>query len=732
MVVVHRKGVKAIILNDTWFAENVGTYSTQNFNSGFMDNASQALNAFNTGFYTYGNSTDASVTCILDGSPTGLATQIQRYGQVIGCVVAENIELARYVSEQLSENLLHIAVDENLVLVDTYDPSSGAPIFDPSSKLSDNNTMSRINNQAFGWGGGRLAGPTRNNVDGSYNKLVSGGIIDASSVNLPQPGYYTLDSDGLNRVYPNYENEAKGAYYATGNLIDTLGNGINPDVWVDPGFAATYGGLNGFTAFGFFLPSNNYMDTSYNNDTWVDDASYGNYSGSFITDSQAAYPMEPNSFTIEYVPGNTLNVHMGSQDTMGITMLRAAFNTLFPQYKSYIYDSSGSFIGNSTLDKYTTIQYSTGGSFGSKFFQKYYAKLEVCILSSMVLRKPIKYMEHWKFSEYNWSGRYNSIERTSMSVDRVNKKIDSLVVDHYKVAPKNSPLIGIGNGQSLESSIKCYYIQNLAMRSTFIQQNLPEQFATRGFEQAEGCALGQMNMSKAAALLDIPHYLLTLNQMTYVENRYNADLSYGSANPTNLRTPMNSALLQDANTLLESTTKEQLIAILKNLKLSDSTLDLSGVINDASGNVPRENIIQAFGQYYDNNVGHFNNTNKFKKRGMSIVPHAYTISQGFNNNFQCKLSINYYDDKIMLDLPVIDHGTGSYDKGVQILADTLKISPDIITYVSSSSQTAAGLSHPGSNGTVSVARAVINGSKNLLQEMLSRYPVNANYFDDAS
>ena len=759
-------GIKAIIVNDSWFLENIGTYDTDFINYAFCDYSSQGINVFNAAFYNTSKTTGFVCPVTPDGLTSGLGKKIVKYGQVIGGVVAESIELARYVSEILSKELQHNEASPSDISNDSLEllefDNSGASL--KLGSLSDHNTMSRITTQSFGASVAKMCGPTKFIDDSCFNTLFNDGVIQGLQPIPQAPGFY-IGYDGISRIMPNYKNESKGQYFATGEYKDTLGNGTNINNW-NPGTNNIYlnnGALTGFNTPDFGISqngqvvfpdtNNSYMDNSYNNNNFLNDPLFGDYGGTFSSVSQASIPLEPVSFTVDYDAGNVMNIRNGFQDYVAIAN-REVFKKLHPAYRSLFYDASGQLEATNTHDKFHFKAYASGGSFGSKFIAKVANRTEIAMIATMFLRKPIKYIEYWKFGEQSWMGRYNSIERSTMKVDRNKNIIKSMARDVYHIVDKNSVAAGVGLCAAIEAGVKLNFIQNYATRGTLVHQHIGQQFPQRGFEQVEGVFLHHMNMSKASALLDIPHYELVLKHLTYVGNRYNVYTKFPDTSPkipgqpavsipndnpdiSNLdireaiginNSPINSGLLNDANTCKEFTIKEMLIGILKNLEKHTSA-DLS--LNDlSSAIVSKDSIIGSFNNYYKEEVQKFNNANKFKKRGMAIVPSKYGVVGGFNISTQCRLSLNYNDNKVRLNFGVIDHGTGSYCKGIQVAAEVLKIDTDLITYISEGDW--GGMNHIGSTSNVGIARAVTSGSKKLLQEMLKKYPINRSYQGDIS
>lgn len=81
----------------------------------------------------------------------------------------------------------------------------------------------------------------------------------------------------------------------------------------------------------------------------------------------------------------------------------------------------------------------------------------------------------------------------------------------------------------------------------------------------------------------------------------------------------------------------------------------------------------------------FNKVNKWKKRGLAIIPTKFPISftQKFMNQAAALVHV-YTDGSVLVNHNGIEMGQGLHTKIVQIAADTLKISPSLI-YVSETS-----------------------------------------------
>ena len=807
-------GVEMIIVNDEWFNTHLGdsaTIGTINNNITYDHGVAGAVNAFNNNLYAFGTKTQFSAGFIPDSAyQTPFEKKITYYGQIIGGVIAENHELARYVARELTNNLDHIEDTPLLEWFDSYaDSSYGTPIFDQyQSQINDENTLSRTYAHTFGSSFGRTAGLMLDISDNSNAPTLAGtgnvylGSLPAA-VGTPTTatvatanmrGFYKKTStDGTHAVVSNAENEAKGPFFATninegsyvmgqlplaggyfsggaaGPLTETLGNGLGGFLGGANGTAqklAAFGrstetrgttpgaGLQGammnfhgvVPAFpaesieNFVSTSNNWMRTNDNHKKWETDASLSDYQGTCYNDAaQSHYPTEGTSMTLRYENDNTIVIHGGWGDALSVGQYLNMSQQLKPQMGLHSYDNDGNFVGSDKADVIKFNPQAMGGHFGAKFLWTTGSPLAFCILALQYLRRPIKYIDHWSTGDNHIVGRYNMLHKNNISVNSSTNKITTNISDTYMNLDKNSILAGIATMTSTHY-LHLANVVDQASRATMLQSNIGKQVAVRGFGQVECQAMWAVTMSKASALLKQPHHVVTLNNTLYEADR--TLVGPGTSARTSILHGLfaNNAQYNSYQygplDPREMVFKEEYIAILKNLQktpypedVSSATYYTNDVVNDASNSVQLTNIVSAFDKYYKDNVTEFNSKpeNKFKKRGMGLHPSVYQIYAPFNSNCKVGVSINSQSLAVDYSVPIIDTGTGSYLKGIQVLADVLKLDSKAINYNTSSDIANHGFLHSGSTGAVQNIRATLNAGIKTLHEILDRFPINQYY-----
>ena len=704
----NTKGVICVLVNDNWFTETFGSYTkSDNPNPtrllGFSDNGIEIINTFNNFqplFNSWGPRTNFTDIAPVNSSKGLFDNKILKYSDLIGCVLTDNIELSREMARKLSEHLIHIPETPDLELVN----ENGE--FKPNDILNDSNTLNRSNTSKFTKQYGRYTGISKDTPNNeNYSKYIN---TERGDVWLGDkfPNTYTVgDTNGSTALVPNSENDKKCPFWASGEFVDTLGGGYNS------------GNGTGQTVSG---EANGWMTENYDN--WY--KTEADYSGTLKSNSQHVTPMEGVSFTLMYTSGTELKLYIGSQDTVVFSGVCEVLKNLDPKYSVKMFDSNGDYV-NSDKEGFLLdwSQMSSGGSFGYKYWYSVGIRLEAAILTVLLTEEPVKYMEFWENGEGFFLGRYIMNNLSVMSVDKTTNKITHLANDTYTVQNINSFLGGIAATTISDGLTLWNKIDNYASRNTLVQSNIGETQAQRGFGQTEGCALLHSIYSKGSALLEIPHWKLILNHVTQVEDRLAP--GYPPTDSGNLFTS-NPGFPNTVANLTENVWKDLQVSILKNLQ--NKRYPDNGTTNYTDSISDLESIKTAFGKYYTDHVEDYNTVNKFKKRGMSLVPFAYKIMNPFNSNFSVKLHIDLNSFKVNYDCLVVDHGTGSFLKGVSALADCLKLDPSVIHYISTNSSAGSGsLGHAGSVTTVQNTRAAMNGGAKLLEAMLSRYPVHYYY-----
>ena len=706
------ENVECLLVNDIWFTENIGNLGKDGkeprVQQGFGDHVSQAANNFNNFqplFNSWGSSTYFTDTITSKSGRSIFSTNIRENGDLIGCILTNSVELSRELAKTLSEQLIHISEEPALKLVDEVGQ------FKPNDVLNDSNTLNREYSSIFTKQFGRYTGITKdtpNNPD--YEKYLSPG--DEWLGETYKHTYKMNETNGATDLVPNSENDKKCPFWASGDFVDTLGGGYNSGTGTGQPITGE---------------ANKWMDSNY--DKWYNTTC--DYSGTVKSNSQYVAPMEGISFTVFVKSTNVIKLYIGSQDSFVFTYLSQILKNVDPKYQIKMFDENGNYINPEKEGfKLEVEQMASGGSFGYKYYYSTTTRLEGAILTAMITRKSIKYMEYWENSESYFLGRYLMYNLSTMSIDKVNNKISHLANDTYTLGNKNSIFIGIAAATISDVLTNWQKIDNYATRNTLVNLNISQTQAQRGFGQTEGCALLHSLYSKGSALLGISHMELLLNHVTSVEDRL-ADTSYPAGFGI---TPTDSGRLYTSNpgfpntvtSLNENIWKELEIAILKNLQNKRYPDDYSTNYIESISDL--QSIKNSYKNYYRDNVENFNNLHKFKKRGMSLVPYAYKILNNFNNNITTKVCIDMNSRRINYDVFLVDHGTGSFLKGASVLADCLKVDIDLINYISTNKSASAGsLGHAGSTGVVQQARSSLDAGNKFLEAILERYPLNPFY-----
>jgi xanthine dehydrogenase iron-sulfur cluster and FAD-binding subunit A len=752
------EGVESIILNDEWFNEQFLDISSDEYLEEYVvsDALAGKINLFNNAFFpvftdwkNMGQRTKFTSSLKVDAMPTALNTNVTRYGQVFGMVVAKNIHTARFIADKLTNGLVGDKQEPQLTLLDaSYNFSPDSP-----GVLTDDNTMSRIYSNTFANKVGLTSGYTQyiKENDNKNNYIdTANGDIDLAGQGFP--GFYSSKKHNYGSlVVPNCEKEKRGAFFVGGNNPDkdinlkaTLGEDIDYKWNITPYLIS---GISPYTgqfsladaSMALLDQRNGWMnggDASDNYKTWREDYSgnFGNYGGLVQTESQHGTPMEGTAFTLYYRDGRNIECFLNTQDNWILTLIHQALNKLAPKFKSTFYDASGNYVRSVENSQFDARNLASGGSFGSKFWYAQYARIELAILATIHTRQPVKYMEYWKYAENNLTGRGNFLDSYKMSLDASSTKISLLINDVYTVNDYHGQNSSLNSFLFADSLTTGYKIDDYASRVTLTKANIGETGFVRAIMEAESLGVMQTIMSRASAILKKPQYEVVLNSLIQFDGDERAtsgdglyDLSINNMTGTH-RDPILSK---------ELVFKELEIAILKNLTHKESH-DCSrnyypgdGTTNIAQNSITKDDIKRGFERYYEDAVTNFNATSKFVKRGMSLIPQVYLIPQSFVASSIVGLSVNSSNMKLDFSTSVKDYGTGSYQNGLAIVADYLKLDEKALSYNTNSVlANNSSANHAGSTAKVSIGRASLNAGRKFMQKLLEKYPKHAVYAGD--
>jgi xanthine dehydrogenase/oxidase len=134
-------------------------------------------------------------------------------------------------------------------------------------------------------------------------------------------------------------------------------------------------------------------------------------------------------------------------------------------------------------------------------------------------------------------------------------------------------------------------------------------------------------------------------------------------------------------------------------------------------------------------VNAFNTANRWKKKGLSVVPLKFGIKWS-QNAFDCLLSVYAGDGSVMVTTGGIEMGQGLVTKVVQVVASTLSIDIELIQSQPSNILTAPNNQVTGgSTGSELSCAAALSACQKLLEQMQparKKLPSNATWFQIVS
>lgn len=651
-------------------------------------------------------------------------TTITSYGQIIGYIAHENLDICIKIASELSNQLENTPSESATTYKNLYNSDK---LLRPSV-LNDKNLSSKDNCTAFTSSFARLCGSTTNvktrnpNWENMIISPEDEPVADDSNAFKHKIGnnqYYTLpyhEQEKNSAFFVNCETGPDGSIYK-----DTIGNGL-------------------YQAVGLGNTQSDWME---NHQDWYNsinpDENHKTFKGKISSTEQAWCPMEGLSFTVEYT-SNVITVTGGFQDPIILGQVTYLLSLMRNNFIFKLFDSNGNFV--KTYDTNKRIKFnsiSAGGGFGYKYGWAS-VKLEGAILLAILTRLPIKYQDNFLLNDYQYMGRYTFGGDFAITINNSRNLVgiasDTIVGVNNGDIVDSSNVSGIFTATVTETMALYNQFPNYASRASLVKLNTGFTGPVRGFGQTEGMANLYYILARASALTKTPVWKLHLEALPTVDNNTRTTtepyvpIPPGSVPPPdNLKYPRDNVGLPVTSELNEYVFNNLLLNILKNLSKNNypNTTTKSyttGLTIDSS----IAEIRNKMEDYYNDVVMKFNDANTFKKRGMGITCYGYKVLTGYNNSMKLNLQVNLNNGNIHYECGVVDHGTGSAVKPIRVLADMLRLDPDLFVVSSGGLvQQQAGLMHAGSNTALNLTRAAFDAGLRFQKAILERYPINVVY-----